>query len=292
MKARSFGTLVAASATGAVVLLAACAPDSPPTAPALSPTAASSADRAGYDSPGLHRQYGTPVKVGAGMARAYVVLDAKSGQTPVELGIALDARALDELPTAAGEYSFDLRLPARSPAPYRFAELDWNPQGHPPAGVYTVPHFDFHFYTVPKSVRDAIDPSDPLYAAKANNLPAGPYVPPGYVVPGVPAQLAVPHMGVHWFDVTAPELQNLFGNPAGYQPFTKTFIYGSWDGRFIFFEPMVTRAYLMTLPNAVTPISVPALYPQPGWYPTAYRVSYDARSKEFLVALTGLTASS
>jgi hypothetical protein len=291
MLARSFRTLVAASATGAVVLLAACTPDSPPTAPALSPTAASSADRAGYDSPGLHRQYGPPVKVGAGMARAYVVLDAKSGQTPVELGIALDARALDELPTA-GEHSFDLRLPARSPAPYRFAELDWNSQGHPPAGVYTVPHFDFHFYTVPQAVRDAIDPSDPLYAAKANNLPVGPYVPPGYVVPGVPAQLAVPHMGVHWSNVAAPELQNLLGNPAGYQPFTKTFIYGSWDGRFIFFEPMVTRAYLMTLPNAITPISVPALYPQPGWYPTAYRVSYDAKSKEFLVALTGLTFSS
>jgi hypothetical protein len=290
MMARSFGALVASCATGAVVVLAACSPDSPPTAPTMSPNAAA-ADRAGYDSPGLHRQYGPPVKVGAGMARTYVVLDAKGGQSPVELGIALDARALEALPTAPGEYSFDLRLPERSPAPYRFAELDWNPQGHPPAGVYTVPHFDFHFYTVSKADRDAIDPSDPLYAAKANDLPAGPYVPPGYVVPGVPAQQAVPHMGVHWFDVTAPELQNLFGNPGGYQPFTKTFIYGSWDGQFIFVEPMVTRAYLLTRPNATTPISVPAAHAQPGWYPTAYRVSYDATSREFLVALTGLTAS-
>ena len=68
--------------------------------------------RAGYDMPGMHRQYGTPVKVGEGMARTYVVLDAKSGQSPVELGIALDEKALDGLPTDGMMYAFDLPLPA------------------------------------------------------------------------------------------------------------------------------------------------------------------------------------
>jgi hypothetical protein len=284
---RSLHPIPAFGSTVALVLLAACAADAPTSPNALQPDGAT-ANRAGYDSPGMHRQYGPPVKVGDGMGRAYVVLDAKSGQRPVELGIALDARALEGLPADAAEHSFILRLPEKAPAPYRFAELDWNPQGHPPAGVYTVPHFDFHFYVVPQSEVDAILPSDPQFAAKADNLPLDGYVPPGYIVPGDPAQQAVPMMGVHWFDTSAPELQNLLGNPAGYQPFTRTFIYGSWDGRFTFYEPMVPRAYLQTKPNDIVPISVPSLYWQAGLYPTAYRVSYDAQAKKYYVALTAL----
>lgn len=277
----------------AVAALAACAPDAP-TSP--NGVGAPSADRAGYDQPGMHRQYGTPVKVGNGMARTYVVLNAKQGQTAIELGIALDARALEGLPTG-GENSYTLPLPTRAPAPYRFAELDWNPQGHPPAGVYTFPHFDFHFYTISLAERNAIVPSDPNFAARANNLPAGGYVPPFYMVLGPSAAMAaVPMMGVHWFDVRSPEVQNVLHNPAGYEQFTKTFIYGSWNGQFTFYEPMVTRAYLLSLSsqpaNVITPISVPQLYPKSGLYPTAYRVTYDAQAKEYLVALTGLTPRS
>ena len=153
-----------------------------------------------------------------------------------------------------------------------------------------MPHFDVHFYTVPQSERDAIVPSDPQFAAKANNLPTGAVVPPFYAVPGVAAEQAVPMMGVHWFDMRAPELQALLGHPAAYQPLTTTFIYGSWNGRFTFLEPMVTRAYLLTHPDVVTPISVPAQYAQPGDYPTAYRVTYDAPVRDYLVGLTSLVA--
>jgi hypothetical protein len=35
---------------------------------------------------------------------------------------------------------------------------------------------------------------------------------------------------------------------------------------------------------------VPARVPEPGWYPTAYRVSYDAQAREYRVALTGLVS--
>jgi hypothetical protein len=270
---------------GAVALVVACQGDAPSE---LAPTQPAALARAGYDAAGMHRRYGPPLKVGDGMARAYVVLDAKAGQAPAELGIALDEKALDGLPTDGMMYAFDLQLPAQSPAPYRFAELDWNPHGHVPPGVYTVPHFDFHFYMVPRSARDAIDPANPQFAAQASNLPTGDLVPPFYVVPGPPAAVAVPRMGVHWSDVRSPELQALLGNPSGYQPFTKTFIYGSWDGSFTFLEPMVTREYLLTHPDAVSPISVPARYAQSGWYPTSYRVTYDAQAKEYRIALGGM----
>ena len=294
---------VLAASAASLALLAACSPESP-TARLADQATAPTLARAGADVPGLHRQYGPPQKIGNGMARAYVVLNAKAGQAPVELGVALDERALDGLPTGAGEHAAGsahghghagsnvlvLQLPAQSPAPYRFAQLDWNPQGHPPAGVYTAPHFDFHFYRTSVAARDAIDPSDPQFAAKARRLPTGEAVPPGFLVPGDPAEQAVPAMGVHWFDATAPELQGLFGRPDAAQPFTKTFIYGSWAGRFTFLEPMVTRAYLLTRPDVVTPIAVPQRVAQPGYYPSAYRVAYDAQAKEYRIALTGLTA--
>jgi hypothetical protein len=261
------------------------------TAPALAPEAEAEAEfaRAGFDLPGAHRQYGTPVKLGQGMARAYVVLDGRAGQAPLELGIALDARALEGLsPTQAS--MIKVQLPAQAPAPYRFAMLDWNPAGHEPPGVYDAPHFDFHFYIVPEEEVAAILPGDPDFADQANDVPTGDQVPPYYAVlapPGLtPADVAVPMMGVHWIDVRSPELQGMFGNPGGYAPFSATFIYGSWAGRFTFLEPMITREHLLTQPNEVRPIPQPALYPEAGWYPAAYRVRYDPQAREYRVALT------
>jgi len=185
-----------------------------------------------------------------------------------------------------------LPLPPLAPETYRFVMFDWNPMGHEPPGVYTFPHFDFHFYLVAEAEVQAISPADPGFAMKANNVPTGAYVPPFYTVlsaPGdPPASVAVPMMGVHWVDVRSPELQGAFGNPAGYQQFTRTFIYGSWDGRLTFLEPMITVAYLQSHPNVSVPIPQPALYPAPGWYPDSYHIEYDPGAREYRVALTGL----
>ncbi|MDF1505126.1 DUF5602 domain-containing protein [Roseisolibacter sp. H3M3-2] len=267
----------------ALLVLGACAPDAPAPLPV---DANAEPARARAEAAGVHRQYGPPVKVGEGAARTYVLLDAKDGQRAVELGVALDEGALRGLPTEDGMYMYDLRLPARSPAPYQFVQLDWNAHGHPPMGVYTDPHFDFHFYTISKAERDAIMPSDPAFAAKANRVPTPEYLPPHYVplVPpgGAPADAAVPMMGVHWFDVRSPE----FNGGA----FTRTFIYGTWDGQVTFYEPMITRAHLLSRPDAVTPIPSAAAVRQPGSYPTAYRVSYDAQAREYRVALSDLVA--
>jgi hypothetical protein len=48
------------------------------------------------------RQYGTPVEVGKGRARTYIVVDRKTGN-PVEVGVALDDTALDGLPAAGDQ---------------------------------------------------------------------------------------------------------------------------------------------------------------------------------------------
>ena len=287
---QSFAYGLAATLAASVALLAACSTDSP-TGVQADHSSAVMLSRAGYDQPGAHVQYGTPVKVGNGMARTYVVANARDGQAPLEMGIALSAGALNALPTDA-MHMYLLPLPQLAPAPYKLVELDWNPVGHPPEGVYTFPHFDFHFYFISLAQRNAIVPSDPNYATEADNLPTGSMVPPLYAPlagPGqTPADVAVPMMGLHWEDLTSPELQNLLGNPSAYQQFTKTFIYGSWNGQFIFVEPMVTRAFLLSKPDVSSSVRVPQQYPVAGYFPTSYRVTYDAQAGEYRVALTGM----
>jgi hypothetical protein len=262
---------------------------------------------------GVHRQYGTPVRLGNGRARTYVVLDAARGNVPIELGVALDEAALEGLPAptphapGGGDghehldmHSTDVPMPAVNPTPIKFLELDWNPQGHELPGIYDVPHFDFHFYAITPAERDAIVPSDPQFQQRADNHPAAAYRLPFFSTltpPGVPTP-AVPRMGVHWIDVRTPELQGLLGNPAGYRPFTTTFIHGSWDGRFVFYEPMVTRAFILGRKTATTAaqrdsvIALPTAerYQPAGYYPSAYRIAYDAQAREYRIALTQLTA--
>lgn len=252
-------------------------------------------------------KYGARVNVGAGTARAYVNVDPVT-RKPSEFGVAFSEQALEQLPlNGAGHHGqpgavhqWLLALPA-SVAPFRFIEVNWNPTGHEPAGAYEgVPHFDLHFYTVSPAQRDSIMPDVPGYADKANRLPSKEYVPPFTVQlgpPGAkPADVAVPKMGVHWVDLRSPELQQLLGKPDAYKPFTNTFIMGSWDGQFHFWEPMITRAHIAAkktatdpaMQNEVVPIAIPEKYQVPGAYPTAYRIAWDPRMREYRIALTNL----
>jgi hypothetical protein len=258
------------------------------------PTAAGTRSDARASGAGTHLQYGVPVQVGNGRARTYVVVDQKTG-AQLELGIALEERALENLPAgghgAHGPMTeYLLELPARNRSPFRFVELDWNPMGH--GAPYTAPHFDFHFYTIPVEERNGIDPTDPAFATKAANLPAADLIPSGYVsshqlVGKTPAEVSVPRMGLHWLDLSSPEL------PPQSRPFTATYIVGTWDGKVIFQEPMITRAFILGLrdrgPNQAS-FELPSArrYEPAGLYPSGYRVSWDARAREFRIALTGL----
>jgi hypothetical protein len=304
--------LAASPALAATLTLTLAACNEPAATGAVGPAAAPRDSRA--DAAGAHRQYGTPVRVGRGRARAYVVYDHKAGGAPLEVGVALDERALDGLrgprPTAPGDHGghgehehldsdvFLLALPPRGAAPYRFVELDWNPGGHEPPGVYDVPHFDFHFWTTSEAERATIVPSNPRWAELAAQLPADAERPAHFAVAAPagtpPAAVAVPLMGVHWADVRTPELQPP-GSPA-HRPFTTTFLWGSWAGRFVFLEPMITRAHVLSKRTAADPaardeviaLPRPARVGTPGHYPAAYRITWDAHAKEYRIALTQL----
>lgn len=164
----------------AVVLAAALATGATASANAIFSLAPNPdlAVHAGISTPGLHYRYGSPVELGNGRARTYVIVHGMTGH-PVEVGVALSEQALEGLPEQSpdhgpgthGPYSeYLLELPGNNPTPYKFVEVDWNPQGH--GGRHTAPHFDFHFYRVPLATRNGIDLAAPDFAERAARLPS------------------------------------------------------------------------------------------------------------------------
>lgn len=295
-----------------VLAVAACINADARTSDSASVTVRDSA--AGAVDPIGKRSYGIASKLGNGSARTYITYDVTGA--PTEVGVSLDEAALEGLPAPMkmsmpandgghehlDSHVFNLALPVDNPTPYRFVELDWNPGGHEPPGVYDTPHFDFHFYRVAQAVRDGIDParfSKAQYIEKSGNLPPKDEWAPQYAAlsaPGTPV-MAVPRMGTHWVDIVTPELQAMFGHPEQYRRFTTTFLHGSWDGQFIFDEPMVTREFIISrkagateaVRDSVIQLASPKKYDKPGYYPGAYRVMYDAATKEYRIALTQLS---
>ena len=168
---------------------------------------------------------------GDGFVAAFV--EADEGD-PTAIGVMIDESVLNTLPEH--EHEVDLAFPTSiGHAPYDHVSFSWNPHGHEPSGVYDVPHFDLHFYLMTEAERDAINPADPEFGTKAAKMPEATYIPAGYIqTPG-----GVPRMGAHWVDPTSPEF-----TPAG---FSRTFIYGFWDGEMNFLEPMITKMRKVTL---------------------------------------------
>jgi len=249
-----------------------------------------------------------PQKVGNGWARAYVALDANGNA--LALGVSLDKGALEGLPKeldptsrcfdkngngkidlaeheCLGDYAFSFALPegeaARALAPFRWVGLNWNPHGHiPPAPPpWAVPHFDFHFYLqereAVKQIRtgtcgELIDCEDFKKATK--EVPAK-YIHGDHINVGA----AVPDMGNHLINSKSPELAK--NGP----PFTHTFIFGAYDGRITFLEPMITHAYLASNPNMCASIKQPEAWEVAGSYPTKYCIRYLDRVGRYTVSL-------
>ncbi|GGX89352.1 hypothetical protein GCM10007160_15900 [Litchfieldella qijiaojingensis] len=221
---------------------------------------------------------GEPVAVGNGLARVVVTQD--TGGIPTSIAVALTGGALEGLPAPQPDqeaWLYLLPLPEGvSPTGYDHVLLDWNPAGHIPDGVYSVPHFDMHFYLINDAERQAITflgPDREQRLAPPNDS----LVPAGYVVP---PETAVERMGVHGVDPAGPEFQG--------QPFTHTFIYGYHAGQLIFLEPMVTLDFLRSRPDTTMPVKTPALYSLSGYYPTQYRVGFDPVHDEYRIELLGL----
>jgi len=201
------------------------------------------------------------VQVHGGKAWSSIKLN-KDG-SPAQLSLVFDNKTLNNLPMhSAGhghspenDFIIPLHKKASEATPFKFVMLNWNPNGHEPAGIYDLPHFDVHFYMT--SAEEVMNYTDTVKID--HKLPAADYFPAKHM-----AVAGVPMMGKHWIDVTSGELNG--------QKFTQTFIYGSYDSKVVFYEPMITLDFLKKTSKFERPIPVPAKFQKPGYYPTKMRV--------------------
>jgi hypothetical protein len=220
--------------------------------------------------------YGPQVSFGAGKVRSFATISHTG--VPQEVGVQITADAFSGLSSEPGEYSFMIPLhhKAQEVTPFDHLEVDWNPNGHPPPGIYDLPHFDFHFYKITEEEQMAIPVYNPQTAALFDAPPPAGYLPSGYI----PGPGGVPQMGKHWLDVTSPEFHGV--------TFTKTFVYGTYNGAVTFYEPMVTRAYIENTTSSTMAIRQPQYFaPANTYYPTQYNVYTDPKTGDHYVSLSG-----
>ncbi len=218
---------------------------------------------------------GEEVSIGDGFAKSWVTLDEDGNPTAV--GVTFSESALTYLEGQTEPETYTMMMPEKASAtPYNHMTFDWNPGGHPPPGIYDLPHVDLHFYMISQTDRDAIKVVGED-TVKLFTHPEADAVPPDYRADPV----GVPRMGIHWTDSTSNEWTG--------GTFDKTFIYGSFDGKMIFMEPMITKAYLDGQSEGTFDIKQPTVYPEAGkYYPMTYSVNFDAATQEYTVSMEGM----
>jgi hypothetical protein len=197
---------------------------------------------------------------------------------------------VDETTECAGGYENALHLSrsfrAKVDTPFTYLLANWNPHGHIPPGVYDVPHFDIHFYLNENAERLAIRPGPCPQLVNCDDYELGKILPAERyrTADHQDVDAVEPAMGNHLIDVTGPEF-------AG-EPFTHSFIYGTWNGEVTFYEPMVTHAWFSDLRDGTRgdecfALKLPQAWAPAGWYPTEYCLRYRANRDELTASLEG-----
>lgn len=237
----------------------------------------SSAAVSGKNEEKYNTFYGPQVQIGNGHMRSWINI-THSGK-PLAIGLEMTDGALNNLPEdpdnhMAATWNLKLHQKATAVTPFNHIMVNWNVMGHEPPFIYGIPHFDFHFYKV--SMDEVMHTTDP---AKFDLLPPFDYLPPLYMFAG-----GVPMMGAHWVDLMSPEL--LPPTDPNHEAFTHTLIYGSYDGKVTFVEPMITHATLAGGSTVQKAYRQPAKFSPTGTnYPTRYSIWKDAKTNRHYVAL-------
>jgi hypothetical protein len=249
------------------------------------------------------RHLGSQVGIGKGTVSSYA--EMKSGE-PAAIGIVFSSTALEGLPDSGSDHhhcvdrnkdgnidhaaecvpTFEHVIPLpdavarRADVPFKWVLLNWNPVGHIPPGIYDVPHFDIHFYMEPIANVFALRSGlcGPEFFDCDKFEMAKQPVPVNYMHPDFrDVDAAVPAMGNHLVDLTGPEFNK--------QPFTRSWIFGAYGGKVTFYEEMVTRAHLLSKPQACNSIKSPKAVAVSGFYPTVSCIRHDAAAGEITVSM-------
>lgn len=159
------------------------------------------------------------------------------------------------------------------------ADLSWGPAGHPPER-YMTPHWDMHFFSIPRAAVDKIDCKD-LTPTPNDRVAAG-WVPP--VPPNAPpAELCVPQMGFH----AVPTSE--FESPGTLKPglFDATTIATYYGGEANGVEPMITREKLLKRESFELPVPALPVVGRKTLFPTTFKATYDKATDSYSLAFGG-----
>ena len=168
--------------------------------------------------------YGYPIAT-------YATFDA-DGKTVKDFGTVTSLASIGNIPPGAFMSYQWLKVPpsVMEQTFIKSFQVDFMPMGHPPAKVYDVPHVETHaFFWTQDDVSKLT-----CREVNDNQVPAADFVPDGTwdfdPIPGVPNCL--PNMGVHGFDMKAPELNGA--------RFTTSMSVIVARGEFMSYEPKAT----------------------------------------------------
>lgn len=256
--------------------------------------------------------------LGSGNDNVWTSATVNKANKPTRLSIRMTGDAFDHLTSLPEGEHFHLDFPDVQGLNYTFTGIDWNPQGHPPVGIWSVPHFDLHFYFVEEADVEAITAPGPLplVGVATYDLPEEQF-PDEYVYEE--PRFIVKNMGEHIYNENTPEF-----HPGG--TFTHTYIYGVYDpsidldepdgtvdlpigpdgstvsvntysgdgtGELTFTEPMITEEFLrsdqfLEQGEVSVPVETPAVFPTAGYYPTEYVIRYCERDDTYEISLEGM----
>jgi hypothetical protein len=250
------------------------------------------------------RPLGWRSDLGTGTVSSYAEFD--SGNTLTAMGIVFSTTALAGLPTGSDHHhcfdrntdgvidpatecneTFEVIIPLpdavsrRSDIPFKWVMLNWNPVGHGAPGIWDVPHFDIHFYLEPRiahilAIRSGA--CGPEFVDCVHWEVGRKPLPPNYMHPDFQMGAVVPAMGGHLRDHMDPVYNKT-------QPAAHSWIFGAYDSHVIFYEAMVTRAFLLSNPDTCFPIKSPQAVALSGFYPTVSCVRHDAKTGESTVSI-------
>lgn len=274
------------------VLIHACSNQSAP------PTAESNAGEASTEvatkEAGSRVIEGETRPLGGGNVTSYIKLDANG--KPESLGLKFDKAALANLPqqcktdkipsTSFWEFCFGGKMndalitifdtpPEAAMTNVKTLELSWLPHGHAPEKVWDIPQFNIHFnFDSPTGGKDM----SKLYV----DPPKG-ELPEGYVI--------LPKSGFPW-DTPAQQGHSHSADPQISPEFkggrlATNFLYITYDGKVIGYEPYVAYDYLKEKTNLKEyPIKQPEKYPKDGYYPSTMKVGLDENGN-YIIAIEG-----
>ncbi|QLG28887.1 hypothetical protein HUG10_15650 [Halorarum halophilum] len=267
-----------------------------------------------FDTPNSNYERGEAASI-AGDDDVWTFATTNRADEPTHLGIWMSSDAFERLTSQSEGRHLKLDFPDVDGLAYTFAGIDWNPAGHPPADVWTTPHFDFHYYFVDEAAVDAIVTPGPLpfMGVATYDLPEA-FWPENYVYEE--PRFIVKAMGEHLYDETSPEWDPTV-------PFTHTYIYGAYDfaidptepdgtlqlplgpggslldlptylgggtGQLTFTEPMITEAFMRDVAasaagEVTTAVPLPSAFPEAGYYPTSYTTRYVGSADAYAITL-------